>query len=208
MTETHLTQAAAQALRLIDRKAAATLVGSLAASMTRREGSPRVAMLARLVADGLAASVADAPPVPPGRAGPDASGIGWQRALDTLGRDTGPSAAATTAATRPRATTARTAPTDATRGILSGYYDTANIGRYTFSLMNGVQLQVGTPRSPGNIGGLFWLEAMPQGVWHRLDDRNHRLLKVWVRWRGHDLDVMVDAGPDGAAVVSASDQGR
>ena len=207
MTENNLGKVAALAFRNLDRKTAASMVASLAATLARRDGSnPTVRKLAHLVADGLAVTDDRADQSPQTSSRP-AGGTGWQRAQETLRSPSGRTPDASAAPPRLSAGPG-TAPQEAIKGILSGYYDTANIGRHTFSLMNGAQLQVGTPRSPGNIGGLFWLEGLPQSVWHQLRDRNSRLLKVWVMWRGRDLHVMVDAGPTGAAVVSASDQGR
>ena len=214
VTENDLTKIAAHLLRNIDRQTASGLAGSFAAAAARRDRGSRIALMARLLAEGLAVGTVEPASRPPESGGRVAADSGWQRALQTLGSNppTRPTTTTSPAPTRPSvaagATPASAADSQALRGMLRGYYDTANIGQYTFALMNGVQLQVGTPRSPGNIGGQFWLEGMPQAVWHRLKDRNHRALKVWVRWISQDLEITVNAGPDGAPVVNASDQGR
>jgi hypothetical protein len=93
----------------------------------------------------------------------------------------------------------------AARGTLSGQYDTVNIGAFAFSLYNSSQLQVNQLRSSGNVGGQFWLADLPAGIWHRLSDRGERLLPVWIRIHGIDVDVQVQGGPSSAPILQATD---
>jgi hypothetical protein len=91
------------------------------------------------------------------------------------------------------------------RGVLTGQYDAANIGAFSFSMYRGIQLQVSMLRASGNTGGLFWIADLPPMTWHRLKDRGARLLPVWIRVNGLDLEAQVGDGPGDALVLQATD---
>jgi hypothetical protein len=88
---------------------------------------------------------------------------------------------------------------------LTGAFDAANIGGFSFSFYKGTQLVVNQMRAPGSVGGTFWLGDLPGDVWHRLNDRGDRLLPVWIKADGIDLDVMVGGGQNNAPVLNPTD---
>jgi hypothetical protein len=91
------------------------------------------------------------------------------------------------------------------RGVLTGQYDAANIGAFSFNMYRGIQLQVSMLRASGNIGGQFWIADLPPMTWHRLKDRGARLLPVWIRVNGLDVEAQVGDGPGNALVLQATD---
>ena len=166
-----LKDAAALAASSVDKGSAAQLAASLSERIASRTDSPvSVRVVARLVAQGLNASLQQQPVHAPERSAatgqasalPGAPSDGWQQALRVLqGPATKPSSA-TAGAGSPRPPTARTATPAARReaptvfrGTLTGYYDVANIGAFSFSLYNARELQVDQLRAPGNVGGRF-----------------------------------------------------
>jgi hypothetical protein len=95
------------------------------------------------------------------------------------------------------------------RATLSGAFDAANIGGFSFTSSrsgHNLQLSVGRLGAPGNIGGVFSLEAVPPRTWLRLEDRVGRVLPVWVLIDLPNIDVAVGGGPPDAPVVQPVDQ--
>lgn len=96
------------------------------------------------------------------------------------------------------------------RQTMGGAYDVATVGQFGFSLMRSnfnVQLSVNQMRSPGNVGGLFSLEAVPRSTWVHLEDRQGRSIPVWVLMHGESVELLVGAGPDRAPVLRPTDRG-
>jgi hypothetical protein len=213
MKHNTLRKLAATVLASVDRDTAAQLAASIATSASRPNGSPVLRTIAAIVAKSLADSsrAPETKSTVPSRSVSEPDNRGWQRALDAMTAAPVPRGGTTEPGDDTTLLETREAPMTKSpplKGLLTGYYDTANIGRYTFTLMNAVQLGVGYPRNPGNIGGQFWLQDMPDGAWHRLKDRGARFLDIWVRWQNHDLHVLVGHGPEKSPVLTATDLGR
>jgi hypothetical protein len=54
-------------------------------------------------------------------------------------------------------------------------------------------------------GSQFWLADVPSGTWRRLKDRRERLLPIWIRVHGLEVDVQVGDRPSRAVVLPAID---
>lgn len=191
----------------VDKESASQLAATVAESLARRSGHPGLHKVTELVAQGLKASAQRPNQTPPQRS--PAATDGWQHALHLLqaARSQGPGPAGGSPAPTSGAPTATPSGKGRTvsRGTLSGRYDAANIGPFAFTFYNGTQLQVNQLRASSNVGGQFWLADMPAGTWHRLKDRGERLLPVWIRVHGIDVEAQVGDGPSGAPILQATD---
>ena len=209
---------AAIAMASVDKQSASQLGATAARSVAGRNAHPGVKFVAGLVAEGLSAT-AQRPGVAPPQGGsapgrqPSTGGAGndgWLQARQVLQQAARQRTEARSTSTEPvnsvGATNTRPeAGRVVSRGTLSGQYDTANIGAFSFSWYRGIQLQVNQLRVSGNIGGQYWMADIVPGTWHRLTDRGGRVLPVWVAKDGIDLDVQVGDGPSGAPILKPTD---
>jgi hypothetical protein len=207
---------AISAVSNLDKATILRLASGAAGTVSRAAGQSTLAKLAGVISTGLDvyANVSEQetparPSSPEPASNGDGAPQGWQKALQLLqSRSTeseGRQAVPVPKQPAHRPPTEAGTGRRAARGILSGAYDTANIGSFALSLYNGQQLSVSQLRAPGNIGGNFWLGELPTGTWVRLKDRGDRLLPVWISINGHDVDVQVGGGPEDAPIVSPVD---
>jgi hypothetical protein len=130
---------------------------------------------------------------------------GWQQAVKLLSQSS-PGSAGPVSNSPPDAKAESSAKERTiSRGVLTGQYDAANIGAFSFNLYRGIQLQVNMLRASGNVGGQFWIADLQPMTWHRLKDRSARLLPVWIRVNGPDVETQVGDGPGNALVLQATD---
>src|SRR5215211_7101183 len=91
-----------------------------------------------------------------------------------------------------------------TRGTLSGPFAAANIGGFGYTLgqsNHNLQLSVRKSGDSSNsIGGLFHIENVPPSTWIRLEDRQGRLLPVWVLVEEPNVEITVGDGPSNAPI--------